>query len=146
VLSHVPGPERVLKEALRVTRANGLLAVFDGDNSTTAVATGANDPLQACAEAAVEALVTDRVLVRRLRPPVSTIGWDVIRVRSHGYLETDEPGYMLTIVERGADALVAAGGLGESAAEALKTEARRRGARGESFGHIAYASLIAKRP
>ena len=53
---------------------------------------------------------------------------------------------MLTIIDRGADALAAAGHVGEPAAEALKAEARRRVTAGEFFGHIAYASLIATRP
>jgi ubiquinone/menaquinone biosynthesis C-methylase UbiE len=44
-----------------------------------------------------------------------------------------------------ADALVAGGRLGETAAQALKDEARRRAERGEFFGHIAYASVIATR-
>jgi hypothetical protein len=51
---------------------------------------------------------------------------------------------MLTLVDRGADTLVASGRLGEPAADALKAEARRRVAAGEFFGHIAYASLIAR--
>ena len=50
------------------------------------------------------------------------------------------------VVDRGADTLVAAGRLGAPAADALKAEARRRVAAGEFFGHIAYASLIARRP
>jgi arsenite methyltransferase len=145
VLSHVPGPGAVLSEALRVTARGGHLAVFDGDYSTTSVAIAATDPLQACADAAMEALVNDRLLVRRLRPLVSDAGWDVLRLRSHGYLETGEAAYMLTLVERGADALVAEGRLGAPAAEALKAEAHRRVAAGEFFGHIAYASLIARR-
>ena len=73
-------------------------------------------------------------------------GWEVVRLRSHGYVENEEPGYILTLIDRGADTLVAAGRLGEPAAEALKAEARRRVAAGEFFGHIAYASLIARRP
>ena len=36
--------------------------------------------------------------------------------------------------------------LGDAAADALKAEARRRVAAGEFFGHIAYASLIGRRP
>jgi hypothetical protein len=67
-------------------------------------------------------------------------------LRSHGYGESDDPGYMLTIIDRGADALAAAGRIGERAAEGLKAEARRRVAAGEFFGHIAYASLIGRRP
>lgn len=138
VLSHVPGPERVIAEALRVTAPGGALAIFDGDYATTTVATSEHDPLQACAEAAMAALVNDRFLVRRLPALVRDAGWDVVRTRSHGYIETADPGYMLTLVDRGAE-LVAAG-------EALKAEARRRIAAGTFFGHIAYASLIARRP
>jgi hypothetical protein len=52
---------------------------------------------------------------------------------------------MPTIVDRGADALVAADDLGAEAATALKAEARRRAATGEFFGHIAYASLVSRR-
>ena len=44
-----------------------------------------------------------------------------------------------------AEEAYAAGELGESAADALKAEARRRVTAGEFFGHIAYASLIARR-
>lgn len=144
-LCHIPGPERVLAEAARVTNDGGWLAVFDGDYATTTVATSPMDALQTCADAAMEALVHDPYLVRRLRPLVGGTGWEVVRVCSHGYVETDDPSYMLTIVDRGADALVAGGRLGEPAGEALKQEARRRVEASEFFGHIAYASVIARR-
>jgi SAM-dependent methyltransferase len=144
-LCHIPGPERVLAEAWRVTVEGGSLAVFDGDYATTTVAIGAADPLQACADGAIQALVHDRFLVRRLPALTRGAGWDVVRVRSHGYVETEDPQYLLTIIDRGADALVSSGQLGEAAADALKDEARRRGERGEFFGHIAYASMIATR-
>jgi ubiquinone/menaquinone biosynthesis C-methylase UbiE len=144
-LCHIPGPERALAEAARVTTAGGRLAVFDGDYATTTVAIADRDPLQACADAVIETLVHDRYLVRRLPALMRDAGWDLIRVRSHGYVETAEPVYMLTIVDRGADALVAGGRLGKEAADALKHEARRRAEAGEFFGHIAYASAIARR-
>jgi ubiquinone/menaquinone biosynthesis C-methylase UbiE len=143
VLCHVPGPERVLEEARRVVRDGGRLGLFDGDYATTTVALDARDPLQACAQATIEALVHDPWLARRLRRLVSDAGWQVGAMRSHGYLETEEPGYTLTLVDRGADALVAAGGLGQSVADALKQEARRRARADQFFGHIAYVSLIA---
>jgi hypothetical protein len=49
-------------------------------------------------------------------------------------------------VDLGADALVAAGRIGADLASALKAEARRRVAAGEYFGHIAYLSLVARKP
>ena len=143
-LCHVPRPELALAEAARVLREDGWLAVFDGDYATTTVALSDHDPLQACAEAAVSVLVHDRRLVRRLPTLVRAAGFEVVRVRSHGYVETADPSYTLTLVDRGADALVAGGELGPAAAGALKAEARRRAAAGQWFGHIAYASLIAR--
>jgi hypothetical protein len=136
----------VLEEALRVTAPGGALAVFDGDYVTTTVAITLHDPLQACADAAVAALVHDPLLARRLTALAAGAGWEVVRLRSHGYAETVEPSYMLTLVERGADALAASGTIGEPAAEALKAEARRRADAGQFFGSIAYVSLIARRP
>ena len=53
---------------------------------------------------------------------------------------------MLTIVDRGADILRASGQIGEETSAALKGEARRRVELGAFFGHIAYVSLIARRP
>jgi SAM-dependent methyltransferase len=146
-LCHIPGPEVVLLEALRVLGEGGLIAVFDGDYATTTCACGDFDPLQSCAEACVEYLVHDRWLVRRLPRLVRAAGFELRRFRSHSYMEAPSSGgYMFAIVDRGADALVASGRLTLEAADALKAEARRRSDAGEFFGHIAYASLIAQKP
>jgi ubiquinone/menaquinone biosynthesis C-methylase UbiE len=146
-LCHVPGPELALTEAYRVLGAGGWLAVFDGDYATTTCASGDDDPLQACIEACVATLVHDRWLVRRLAKLVQDSGFEVVRFRSHGYAETPSShGYMLAIIDRGADALLASGRIGVGVAESLKAEARRRSEAGEFFGHIAYASLIARKP
>jgi len=49
-------------------------------------------------------------------------------------------------VDLGADALVASGRIGVDMAAALKAEARRRVASGEYYGHIAYMSVVARKP
>jgi ubiquinone/menaquinone biosynthesis C-methylase UbiE len=146
VLSHVPGPEAVLAEAARVTVPGGRLAVFDGDYATTSVAVAEDDPLQACVRATIGAFMHDPFLVRRLAGLVRSSGWTISSFRTHGYLETNDPGYMLTIVDRGADVLVASGVLAEAAGRTLKDEVRRRVERGDFFGFISYASLLADRP
>jgi ubiquinone/menaquinone biosynthesis C-methylase UbiE len=143
-LCHVPQPELALAEAARVLRADGWLAVFDGDYATTTCASGDHDPLQACADAWVATSVHDRWLMRRVSRLAGAAGFDGVSFRSHGYVETPSGGYMLTIVDRGADALSAAGRITADAAAALKDEARRRSRAGQFFGHIAYASLIAR--
>jgi hypothetical protein len=135
----------MLQEGVRVLRPGGRLAVFESDYATATVAREAGDPLNACAEAFREHFVHDPWLVRRLPALVHAAGVDLESVRSHGYVEASRPGFMLSSwVDLGADALVAAGRIGADMASALKTEARRRVASGEYFGHIAYMSLVAR--
>jgi len=145
-LSHVPEPTRALEEAARVLRSGGWLAVFDGDYATTTVAIGDHDPLQVCASAMMANSVNDRWLMRRLPALVRECGFDLNGFRSHGYSETTGGGYMLSVIDRGADLLHASGMIGGETRASLKAEARRRAESGAFFGHIAYASLTARKP
>ena len=77
---------------------------------------------------------------------MKSAGFSVTRFDSHGYLQTSEPGYFLTLVDRGADALAGWSRIDATMAEALKKEARRRVESDEFFGFIAFASLIARKP
>ena len=92
------GPERALAEALRVVRPRGWLAIFDVDYPTTTVALGDPDPLQACMDAAMEDAVHAQWFGRRL--PALVRGFEPPRFRGHGFVKTNEAGYMPTVVDR----------------------------------------------
>ena len=145
VLSHAPEPAVMLAEARRSLRPDGPIAIFDGDYSTMTVAIGPHDPLQMCAEAFRDAYVHDPWIVRRLPSMLAEAGFEQIRLRSHGYTQTSDANYMLSVIDRGAAALAGAGRVSEALVEALKAEARDRVQSGSFFGHIAYASLIARK-
>ncbi|MDA0367833.1 MAG: methyltransferase domain-containing protein [Proteobacteria bacterium] len=145
-LCHIPGPEKALAEARRILKSGGWLAVFDGDYASATVAIAEHDPLQACSRAVTDHNVMDRWIVRRLPAMANAAGFNITRFRSHGYAEVVDPVYMLGHAERGAEVLAAQGVIGADLAEALKREARRRVTDHAFFGHIAYASLVARKP
>jgi SAM-dependent methyltransferase len=145
-LCHVPQPEKALQEAFRVLRTGGCMAVFDGDYATATVATGSHDPLESCVRAFRESFVNDAWLVRRLPRLLEYQGFRTQPLRSHGYVETPRAGYMLTWVDRGADVLSQAGLITQEHSKALKAEARRRSETMSWFGHIAFASILARKP
>jgi SAM-dependent methyltransferase len=146
VLCHIPEPERVLVEAFRVLRPGGTLAVYDGDYATITVALGESDPLQDCIEAVKAGFLNDPWLVRRLPGLLRSVGFEMLGSRSYCYLQTDQPEYMLTLVDRGADALASSGRIGPELCASLKAEARRRAVADEFFGFIGFASFIARKP
>jgi ubiquinone/menaquinone biosynthesis C-methylase UbiE len=145
-LCHIPKPEEALGEALRVLRPGGWLAIFDGDYATTSFAIGNFDPLQCCADAAMDGMVHDRWLMRRLPAMLRTAGFDAPQFRSYGYTSLPEPSYMLSLVDRGADLLLSAGRIGPEMVEALKAEARRRAEVDRFYGLIVFASTVARKP
>jgi hypothetical protein len=97
------------------------LAVFDGDYATITVALGDPDPLQGCIEAVKAEFLHDAWLVRRLPVLLRSVGFELFGARSYGYLQTSDPDYLLTLVDRGADP-------------------------GEFFGFIGFASFLAHKP
>jgi ubiquinone/menaquinone biosynthesis C-methylase UbiE len=145
-LSHVPQPERLVAEAHRVLRPGGTLAVFDGDYATATVAVGERDPLELCVEAFRAGFVHDPWIVRRLPQLLQAQGFAVASPASHGYIEAPEGSYMLTWIDRGAEALLSSGRISADQAAAFKADARQRSSARAWFGFIAFASLLGHKP
>ncbi|MFZ4538979.1 methyltransferase domain-containing protein [Propionivibrio sp.] len=145
-LCHLSDPQNALHQTWHLLRPGGWLAVFDGDYASTTFGTGDLDPLQICAESFREHFIADSWIGRLTPNLAKQSGFAVNSFRSHGYTESSSPNYLLTIVDRGAEALATARQIGEALAQALKDEARRRVEQHRFFGHITYTSLIARKP
>jgi hypothetical protein len=88
-----------------VLAPGGTLAAFDGDYISTTLAIGPDDPLQVCVDAMMRASVTSHYVMRRLASMIIQAGFVASCSRSHGFVETQTPDYMLTVVDPGADLL-----------------------------------------
>jgi hypothetical protein len=95
----------VLAEAHRVLRRGGRLVVFDGVYATITLPTGDAYRLQTCVAAFRPAYITDPWLVRRLPALAHAAGFADGRLHNYGYIQFADPDYMLSIADRGADAL-----------------------------------------
>lgn len=143
LLCHVPEPQQVIAEAHRVLKPGAQAAVFDCDFSTASLSTGDFDPLESVADALVDSIVHDRWFVRKMIGLLKACGFAPGALRNYAYAEHPEPGYMFSWIERGTDALMAAGRLGEDGARALKAEAERRVEQGQWYAQLCFASVIA---
>lgn len=143
VLCHVPFPVRFLEEAFRVLRKGGQLVIFDGDYAIRSVAIGEHDPLQACVEMMKKYNCQNPWLVRQLPLMLSSVGFNISSINSHGYLAKN-PNYMINYLNRGAERMAEFGLISRLTAEALKEEANQRVTEGRFFGFIPFISFIAE--
>ena len=146
LLIHCPGPEEVLAEAFRILRPGGTLTIFDEDPPSVTAAIADSDPFRPVVDNLIRAYVHDRWLVRRTPALLAASGFEILHRDGFLYLPATDSPYFLTIIDRGADTLVADGVIGVPLADGIRDEARRRVSEQSFFGSIAFVSIVAKKP
>lgn len=146
LLCHVTDLAGILDEAGRILRPGGLLAILDGDYDPSSVALSSHDPMQAVIDRMTAENVRNLWLPRRLPGILAERGYVIQSSEVFGYSAATDPTYMLTVLDRGADTLLADGVIGPDLAEAIRAESRRRVDQGSFFGSMNYICLIAAKP
>jgi len=145
LFSHLPQPKQALAEAARVLAPGGQLVVFDGDYSSVTSGPVLVDPLAQCVAAWRDAYVFDPNIRERLADLARAVGFVQLAEVTYRYAPSD-PGYLFSIIDRGADALIGSGTVGAALGGALKDEARHRVATDRFGASLDYFLLTAARP
>ena len=143
VLCHLPDPDLAIEEAVRVVRPGGQVAIFDGDYCSTTLSLSPDDPLAPCAREYMAANCHDLWFMRTCPSRLRNAGLEIVSSLLHGFTDLD---YFLPFAERAVDLYHELGKTTDDGARALRDEVARRYEAGEFYGHMLYASIVAKKP
>ena len=146
LLCHVPAPEEVVREAFRVLKPGGMVAVCDGDYDTATAQIADFDPLDQLVRFMINQNVTNLWIMRQIADLLGDAGFEIGQRRGHGYVAEADAAYFLSVINRGADRMAETGVLFPNTADALKQEASQRVSENRFFGFMSYVSQIARKP
>jgi ubiquinone/menaquinone biosynthesis C-methylase UbiE len=146
LVSHVQEPLTVIKEAGRVVKPGGLIAIFDGDYASMTFAL--DDPVQSKKyyEALIKALVTSPQVMRQMPRLIQQAGLEMIRMFPYIMVEVGKGDFWLSGIDAYAKLAPKSGGMTEEEATSWANALHAASDRGVFFGASNYYTYIARRP
>ena len=146
LVSHVHEALTVLKEAGRVVKPGGLIAIFDGDYASITFAL--DDPLQSKKydEALINALVTSPRVMRQMPRLIQQADLEMIRTFPYIMAEVGEGDFWLSAIDSFEKLAPKSGIMTEAEATGWANALHKASDRGVFFGASNYYTYIARRP
>ncbi len=146
LVSHVKEALTVLKEAGRVVRPGGLIAIFDGDYASMTFAL--DDPVQSkwYDETLINALVTSPHVMRQMPRLIQQAGLEMIRTFPYIMVEVGKGDFWLSGIDTYEKLAPKSGAMTEADATSWANALYEASDRGVFFGASNYYTYIARRP
>jgi ubiquinone/menaquinone biosynthesis C-methylase UbiE len=144
LVSHVPEALTVLKEAGRVVKPGGLIAVFDGDYASMTFAL--DEPVQSKKydEALVDALVTSPQVMRQMPRLIQQAGLEMLRIFPYIMVEVGKGDFWLSAIDAYEKLAPKSGAITEEEATSWANALHKASDRGVFFGASNYYTHIAQ--
>ncbi|MCR9111450.1 methyltransferase domain-containing protein [Marivita sp. XM-24bin2] len=146
LVSHLEDPGAALKEAARVTRAGGAIALFDGDYASSTLETADPDRAGEIDAAMIEATVTQPRVLRRLPRMAAAAGLLVERFFPYVIAEAGRPEFFAGLVDTIGPMLVASGVAQEDEAATIASDLGDAAESGTFFGACNYYGYVLRKP
>ncbi len=146
LVSHVQEALTVLKEAGRVAKPGGLIAIFDGDYASMTFAL--NDPVQSKRydEALISAVVTSPRVMRQMPRLIRQAGLEMVRTFPYIMAEVGEGDFWLSAIDSFEKLAPKSGAMTEAEATSWANALHEASNKGMFFGASNYYTYIARRP
>jgi ubiquinone/menaquinone biosynthesis C-methylase UbiE len=146
LVSHVQEALTVIKEAGRVVKPGGLIAIFDGDYASMTFAL--DDPLQSKRydETLINAVVTSPRVMRQMPRLIQQAGLQMVRTFPYIMAEVGEGDFWLSAIDSFEKLAPKSGAMTEAEATGWANALHEASDEGVFFGASNYYTYIARRP
>ena len=146
LISHVTDPLGVLREARRVVKSGGMVAIFDGDYASLTFSRSDPDLARRVEETLLELIINNPRVMRDMPRLLKEAGLELAEATPHIYAEIGGGSFFANIPESYAAILKGSGLLPESEVERWRTELAQSVIEGTFFGASNYYTYLARRP
>jgi ubiquinone/menaquinone biosynthesis C-methylase UbiE len=145
LISHVSAPRAVLKEAARVLKAGGTIAVFDGDYGSLTFDQPDEARARADDAALVDAVAANPRVMGQMPRLLGETGFDLLTSFAHVLAEVGTANFWLSGIETFRRLLPQAGAMTEAQADAWAARLRAASEAGVFFGRCNYHAFLARK-
>lgn len=146
LISHVVDPAKVISEASRVVRPNGVVAIFDGDYASLTYGAGDSELNAEMVDGILAAVVANSHVMRQIPTILANCGLEVMAFLPEILAEAGEGAFFSNLAESYIPMAIGAGTVAGESAEHWLALQRKASSEHRFFGACNYYTYLARKP